>query len=631
MSYTIFPRPKQFTEQNGSYNVTYPLTVSLPEALADLEALLSETLECAATVSADGAVSFAEDASLGQEAYRLTVDGQGVHIAYAARSGAYYALVTLGQLLHQTPAALSFCEIEDEPSLAVRGYMIDISRGKVPTLEDLCRQADRLAKMKYNQVQLYVEGFSFAYPSFPEVWKDVTPITGEEVQYFDAYCEARGIELVPNQNSLGHMSAWLARDEFKHLSEMRESDQGMAFMGNPMPASTLDAMDPASLDLVTAMMDDMMPFFHSDKFNVNLDEPFELGKGKNKALAEEKGEEYLYMDYLKRLHARVAERGKHMYMWGDILANHPETFSQLPKGVTVLDWGYEAFSPFEEHAALLEKEQVPFILCPGTSMWTSLTGRTDNMKGNILNSAKAAIAHHGEGVLVTSWGDGGHLEYESLNDGSIAYAASCCWGCLDTTEEETAAYLNDYVFHDKAGKAAQIIFDMGRLYHYEEFPMMNMTIASMILMMGVLPDGALSYALEQAIRSIQTFAPSAGPMIDSVWNSRKDFDFAGAMSAIEDLKTRLSETSMEGSKARLLYAELENALRIVTFAEYVHHLNASGATMTAEEKASVTAEIQTLGKEILQIHPDLWIERNKIHGMTESTAGIARILGQLNA
>ena len=355
MSYTIFPRPKQLTEQDGSYAITYPLTVSLPEALADLEALLSETLECPATVSAAGAVSFTEDASLGQEAYRLTVDGQGVHIAYAARSGAYYALVTLGQLLHQTPDALSFCGIEDEPSLAVRGYMIDISRGKVPTLEDLCRQADRLAKMKYNQVQLYVEGFSFAYPSFPEVWKDVTPITGEEVQYFDAYCEARGIELVPNQNSLGHMSAWLARDEFKHLSEMRESDQGMAFMGNPMPASTLDAMDPASLDLVTAMMDDMMPFFHSDKFNVNLDEPFELGKGKNKALAEEKGEEYLYMDYLKRLHARVAERGKHMYMWGDILAIHPETFSQLPKGITVLDWGYEAFSPREFNSFHKEK------------------------------------------------------------------------------------------------------------------------------------------------------------------------------------------------------------------------------------------------------------------------------------
>ena len=163
-------------------------------------------------------------------------------------------------------------------------------------------------------------------------------------------------------------------------------------------------MDPESLKLVTSLMDDMIPFFHSDKFNVNLDESFELGKGKNKALMEEKGDAYLYMDYLKRLQKEVAARGKHMYMWGDILANHPETFAQLPEDVTVLDWGYEAFSPFEEHAATLQENHVPFILCPGTSMWATLTGRTDNMMGNILNAAKAAIAHDGEGVLVNSMG-----------------------------------------------------------------------------------------------------------------------------------------------------------------------------------------------------------------------------------
>lgn len=388
-------------------------------------------------------------------------------------------------------------------------------------------------------------------------------------------------------------------------------------------------MDPESLELVTKMMDDMMPYLHSDKFNVNLDEPFDLGKGKNKALAEEKGEVYLYMDYLKRLHAKVAERGKHMYMWGDILANHPETFKELPEGITVLDWGYEAFTPFAEHAKILHEEQVPFITCPGTSAWTTLTGRTDNMKENLRNAAKAAIDYEGEGVLVTAWGDGGHLEYEMINDGPIAFAASYNWGQLDVTEEEVAVYLNRYVFCDKAEKTAQILLDMGRLYHYEEFSMVNMTIASMILSMGVLPDGALPYALEQAIRSIQTFAPSAGPMIDAIWDGRKDFDYEGAMTSIGDLKKRIAETELSGPKAELLHAELENLLRIISFAEEVHQLNAAGITMSAEEKAAQTEKINILGKEILHIHPRLWIERNKIHGMTESTAPIAKIVQQL--
>lgn len=629
MSLTVFPRPKQMTESDGTFPVSHPLTVALTEELAPLAALLKDTLKCETAVAETSAtVTFTADETLGKEAYRLSASADGIKIAYSTKNGAYYALVTLRQILSQCKDAIPYCEITDEPSLSVRGYMLDISRGKVPSLDDLCRQVDRLAELKYNQLQLYVEGFSFAYPSYPEVWKDKTPITGEEILYLDKYCEERGIELVPNQNSLGHMSAWLSRDEFHHLAE---TDEPMSFMGSPMPVSTLDAMDPESLKLVTSLMDDMIPFFHSDKFNVNLDEPFELGKGKNKALMEEKGDAYLYMDYLKRLQKEVAARGKHMYMWGDILANHPETFAQLPEDVTVLDWGYEAFSPFEEHAATLQENHVPFILCPGTSMWTTLTGRTDNMMGNILNAAKAAIAHDGEGVLVTAWGDGGHLEYEPLNDGAIAYAASCTWGRLDTTEDEVAGYLNHHVYHDTAEKTAQIILDLGRLYHYEEFPMVNMTIASMNLMMGLLPEGAFPYAIEQAARGIQAFAPSAKTMIDAILAGKKDFDYAGAMESIRDLKERLAQIRPEGDHASLLHAELENTIRIAEFAEGVHHLNASGAAMSAEEKTSLTDSLLKLGNEILEVHPGLWIARNKIHGMDESVANIKKIMGQLEA
>ena len=77
--------------------------------------------------------------------------------------------------------------------------------------------------------------------------------------------------------------------------------------------------------------------------------------------------------------------------------------------------------------------------------------------------------------------------------------------------------------------------------------------------------------------------------------------------------------------------ELENLLRIVSFAEEVHQLNAAGVTMSAEDKAAQAAKITALGKEILHVHPRLWIERNKIHGMVESTAPIAKIVAQLQA
>lgn len=621
----LFPRPKQMETKEGMYVVSYPLTITLTEETQTLFNLLGETLGGKVKTTLENPmITLKEDKALGKEAYRLQVLSDGIHISYATKQGAYYGLITLGQILSQCENEIPCCEIFDEPAMEVRGYMLDISRGKVPSLEDLCSYVDRLAGLKYNQFQLYVEGYSFAYPSYADVWKDTTPITGEEIRFLDAYCKERGIELVPNQNSLGHMAPWLANENFRHLAE---TDKGMEAMGTVMPISTLDAMNPESLDFVTTLMDDMLPYFTSDKFNVNLDEPFELGKGKNYALAEEKGEAYLYMDYLKRLQERVAARGKHMYMWGDILANHPETLSELPNDVTVLDWGYEAFTPFEEHAANLQKNNVPFILCPGTSVWTTLTGRTDNMMGNILNAAKAAIDYNAEGVLVTAWGDGGHIEYAPLNDTGMAYAGACNWGRLDTTEEETAEYLNRHVYNDKANKTAQIILDMGRLYHFEEFPMVNMTISNMVMSMGILPAGTLGYALEQVARGIQAFAPSAAPMIDALLAGKKEFDYAGAMESIKELQARLKETEICANNASLLYEELENILRIAEFAQGVHYLNA--AELSDEEKTSLMASLKALGEKILLVHPKLWIRRNKLHGMEESIANVKKITEQL--
>lgn len=98
--------------------------------------------------------------------------------------------------------------------------MIDISRNKIPQLETLYRIIDLISDLKFNQLQLYIEGSPFAYESFPQVWELETPLTGEEILLIDAYCRERYIELVPNQNSFGHMEHWLSRPEFNHLAEI---------------------------------------------------------------------------------------------------------------------------------------------------------------------------------------------------------------------------------------------------------------------------------------------------------------------------------------------------------------------------------------------------------------------------
>jgi hypothetical protein len=57
----------------------------------------------------------------------------------------------------------------------------------------------------------------------------------------------------------------------------------------------------------------------------------------------------------------------------------------------------------------LAEAGVPFIACPGTSSWSSFSGRTTNCIANIKAAAKAAADHNGLGMLLTDWGDFGHL------------------------------------------------------------------------------------------------------------------------------------------------------------------------------------------------------------------------------
>ena len=58
--------------------------------------------------------------------------------------------------------------------------MLDVSRGKVPTMKSIWELIDLLAKLGYNELQLYVE-HTFAFAEHPIVWKEASPLTGDEI------------------------------------------------------------------------------------------------------------------------------------------------------------------------------------------------------------------------------------------------------------------------------------------------------------------------------------------------------------------------------------------------------------------------------------------------------------------
>ncbi len=280
---------------------------------------------------------------------------------------------------------------------ATRGYMLDISRDRIPTMRTLRLVVDILSRFRYNQLQLYME-HSFAYEGHEEVWEEADPITPAEVAKLQAYCEMQGIELVPCQNTFGHMERWLVHPRYNQLARLPK--------GGAMPPwgtvkkfpTTLDPRNPGSIALVEDLLSQLLPNFASGLVNIGCDETFEISD------VEE------YLGFLCKVAEAARRRGKRPMFWGDIVLRHPECISRLPKDLVALDWGYEANHPFGREAAAFRSSGLDFYVCPGTSAWRSLAGRIENMRENLAAAEKAGRENGAKGYLLTDWGDEGHWQ-----------------------------------------------------------------------------------------------------------------------------------------------------------------------------------------------------------------------------
>ena len=293
---------------------------------------------------------------------------------------------------------------------ADRAYMLDISRDKVPTMGTLRLIVDLLAKFEYNQLQLYTE-HTFAYSTHRDVWEAASPLTAEEIRELDAYCALRGIDLVPNQNSFGHLERWLVKPAYNHLAELPQGGAPLPWGGFKKDPTTLCPTDPASLAFLDGLYAELLPNFASGLFNVGCDETFDLlGGGRSAAAVRERGEGCVYLDFLKQVAALARKHGKRPMFWGDVILKHPELVPELPKDLIALDWGYEGNHPFMAEAAKFRAAGLDFYVCPGTSAWNSLAGRVENMRENMVAAERAGRLHGARGFLVTDWGDGGHWQ-----------------------------------------------------------------------------------------------------------------------------------------------------------------------------------------------------------------------------
>jgi hypothetical protein len=527
------------------------------------------------------------------QGYRIALSADGVRVTAADAAGLFYARQTLGQLRHQCDGKLPQGEIHDWPDFPARGVMLDVSRDKVPSMQTLFMLVDQFASLKINQLQLYVE-HTFAYANHPAVWRDASPLTPEEVRQLDTHCRERFIELVPNQNSFGHMERWFKHPRYAGLAETLDEftfPWGTRHRGG----FSIAPSDPKSIEFLEGLYDELLPNFSSRLFNVGCDETFDLGLGKSRAECERRGKHRVYLDFLLKLYDAVKRRGRTMQFWGDIILHHPELIPELPRDVIALNWRYDATDPFDADTRAFGAAGIPFYVCPGTSSWLSISGRTDNAIGNLKLAASCGVANGAVGYLNTDWGDLGHHHYLPISFLGFAAGAAYSW-CYESNKDlDIARALDAHVFRDSAGVMGKLMYDLGNVYQAVRTPMGMSTRLFWSLFGG-----------EERRR---------------LWEPITKDEYDDAEARVDEVLARLSAARMDRPDAELVKNEVRNT------AAMLRHACRVGRYRLGAEPLS-PAQLADDVREIVARHRALWLARNRPGGLADSVRRFEPLLDQ---
>jgi len=543
-----------------------------------------------------------------RSAYLLDVRADHVTIAADSLSGVYLAARTLAQLLNQYAvneepgiASLPCVAIVDWPEFVTRGVMLDVSRDRIPTMPEFFSIIETLASIKINHLQLYTE-HTFAYAAHPAVWRGWSPITPEEVRQLDTHCRLYGIELVANQNCFGHLAHWLRMSEYAHLAETQGD-----WMFDVWPRSgpfSLCPTDPRSIEFVDGLLDELMPCFGSRLVNIGADETYDIAYGRSKDEVAKRGRAAVYLDFVQQICDRVKARGGRPMFWADIALHEPRCIPDIPSDLISLAWGYEPDSPFEKWVADLNKAGREVWVCPGTSSWRSITGRTGEARDNMLAAASAGAGGKSAGYLLCDWGDTGHHQQWPVTLNAIGLGAAISWGGGMEAYDSKAASLA--LFGDQSLSLCDGLLALGD--------------ADALLRAKA---GRLSRPKQDGEFALWNQSAMFADMHNCPLDDRTE---VGAVADWQSARDRLARAGGQFLPVSpLVDAELKHTLAVADFALRRAIARRAAGGLALAEKASLATDLRAIMAE----HARLWALRSRPGGLDHSLSFYQKVLDQL--
>ncbi len=418
----IFPSPQFYESIDGTYKL---------KNIYDTADLYSMWL---ALKDGNSDISYRTDSGFSEDEYEIAIGEEGITITSSGDTGKFRAITTLRQLIDEGDE-ISCCKIKDFPSFRKRAYMLEVSV-RIPCMATLKAFVDKLAELKYNEFQLYMEGMCYKFEAYSDL------ISHEclgpcEMDELDKYCRERFIELIPTLNGFGHMSDWLKTSRFSHLSV------------GPADWGTLDITNPEAYELVSNTYQSLLPHFRSEYVNIGLDEVGGLGKYQLEEICNERGKGNVYLDWLCTLSDLCRnEYNKKVMFWDDMLPGFSdESLNRIPEDATVMSWSYDVIQTqmWAEKVMKYSEKGLRFYMCCCNDTWNTFTGRSEIANFNLRSAGDIGVKYGAEGYMLTDWGNNGHPEFLPMSYNYCALGAQNAW---NVEVEQNGGYnKNNFVYN----------------------------------------------------------------------------------------------------------------------------------------------------------------------------------------
>ena len=426
MNFNLIPMPSRLTVTNPNMVLKQTdlyLSDDLKQYVKKANELICET----GTIKVDYSICDTLEA----EEYRLKISAEGIQITASAPNGAYYALVTLAQLFQLNNGEICLLEIEDKPTMPLRGISDDISRGQISTLQNFKDIIRRMSYVKCNVYMPYMED-TFEFKKYPESGKFSDPVPQEEWKELIDYAKDYYVTIIPIFNTIGHWDK-NAKLEFFYPYVMKENDDP-----NGLPCTSVDVRKPESQQMIYDMLDELAAVFGESKaIHVGGDEVGDYTRLFKKDLAGQ-----YYNEHFNRIYGYLKSKGIQTYMYSDMYtplygdyALGIDYIDNMPKDMNFVFWDYACRADYPNIRNLIDRKK-KFCLSPATYTWNRLLPQHYI---SWLNTK--LLAEHGSenarGIIMSGWCDGG-LTLREENWMGIYVGGLFSWNCYNELSFEQA-------------------------------------------------------------------------------------------------------------------------------------------------------------------------------------------------